>query len=258
MQSKIIDPKVFFMLVFALLQLNSCKKDPCETINCLNGGVCYDGSCDCPDGYSGTQCETYDECFGIVCLNGGVCNDGLCDCPDGYSGTQCETYDDCFGIVCLNNGVCVNGICNCPEGYTGSDCSQQVTPNKIKINKIVVKDFPQTDNNGAGWDLTSGADIYPVIYDQNSNLLYPLNISYYENANPSESYDFDCIPTVDLNDPYNQYSIDLMDYDQTSSDDFMGGLYFTPYNNTNGFPSVLTYSSSINGLSFDLHVTYTW
>jgi hypothetical protein len=211
------------MLVFALLQLNSCKKDPCET---------------------------------VICLNGGICDDGLCDCPDGYSGTQCETYDECFGIVCLNDGVCLNGICNCPDGYAGPDCSQQITPNKIKINKIVVKDFSSTDN-GAGWDLTSGADIYPEIYDPQNNLLYSSS-TYFSDANPQIDYDFDCSPSVDLTDPNAQYTIQLMDYDDIGSDDWMGGLYFTPYYSTNGFPSVLTYSGNTNGLSFDLHVTYTW
>tara|TARA_B100000963_G_scaffold302195_1_gene275035 strand:- start:170 stop:838 length:669 start_codon:yes stop_codon:yes gene_type:complete len=222
MYLKSCNPIIIFLLVFALLQLNSCKKDPCET---------------------------------VICLNGGVCNDGLCDCPDGYSGTQCETYDDCFGIVCLNNGVCVNGICNCPEGYTGSDCSQQVTPNKIKINKIVVKDFPPTDN-GAGWDLISGPDIYPEIYDPQNNLLYSSS-TYFPDADPQIDYDFDCSPSVDLTDPNAQYIFQLMDYD-TGSDDWMGSIGFTPYYSTNGFPSVLTYSVNTNGLSFDLHVTYTW
>jgi len=37
-----------------------------------------------------TSCTT-DKCKELVCANGGVCNDGVCLCPSGYTGTQCET-----------------------------------------------------------------------------------------------------------------------------------------------------------------------
>ena len=35
----------------------SCVKDPCSGVNCLNGGSCNSGSCICPAGYNGTNCE---------------------------------------------------------------------------------------------------------------------------------------------------------------------------------------------------------
>lgn len=34
---------------------------PCDRVECLNGGVCHDGTCDCPDGYSGRSCQTKEE-----------------------------------------------------------------------------------------------------------------------------------------------------------------------------------------------------
>lgn len=34
------------------------KEDPCLAIECLNGGVCEDGSCNCEAGYEGTLCTT--------------------------------------------------------------------------------------------------------------------------------------------------------------------------------------------------------
>ena len=36
----------------------SCKKDACNTVNCLNGGSCAGGICSCPVGWTGTFCET--------------------------------------------------------------------------------------------------------------------------------------------------------------------------------------------------------
>lgn len=46
-------------VAFSLLTITSCtKKDKCETTICRNGGTCYDGSCTCPTGYTGSDCST--------------------------------------------------------------------------------------------------------------------------------------------------------------------------------------------------------
>lgn len=209
------------ILLSAVLSLASCKKDPCDDITCLNGGACIDGSCNCPEGYSGAQCETFDACFNVVCLNG---------------------------------GDCVNGACVCPEGYTGADCSQQITPSKIRISRIEVTRFPATDN-GAGWDFTSGPDIYPIIA-KNNNLLweYP---SFIQNADPSTNHSFDVNPVFDLESPNDQYAISLYDYDDFDNDDFMGGILFTPYSSNNKFPSTFTLDAG-GDVAFKVYVSYVW
>lgn len=53
------------MLIVAALFGNGCKKenggpfkkDPCKDKICLNGGYCEDGTCVCPQGYTGTDCS---------------------------------------------------------------------------------------------------------------------------------------------------------------------------------------------------------
>lgn len=53
--------KKFFQLVVicgALATMNACNnQDACEDTNCQNGGICVEGDCVCPDGFSGPNCE---------------------------------------------------------------------------------------------------------------------------------------------------------------------------------------------------------
>ncbi len=41
-----------------LIYTSSCKKSTCSGVVCQNGGSCNNGSCTCPSGYSGTNCQT--------------------------------------------------------------------------------------------------------------------------------------------------------------------------------------------------------
>jgi hypothetical protein len=40
-----------------LTSLTSCQNDPCEAIECQNGGSCNEGVCECPEGYEGAFCQ---------------------------------------------------------------------------------------------------------------------------------------------------------------------------------------------------------
>jgi len=162
--------------------------------------------------------------------------------------------DPCDSTVCHNGGYCANGQCVCPQGYTGADCSQQVTPTQMRITKIEVTRFPATDG-GAGWDLTSGPDIYPTLSLGSSTIWS--SPTYYQNANPSNVYEFIPNPAIVLNSPISQYTIRLYDYDDLDADDFMGGINFTPYNSTGGFPSVRTIDAG-GSVAFKLTYTYSW
>ena len=42
---------------FAATVYSSCNRDLCKTIVCANGGICNGGSCTCPLGFDGTNCE---------------------------------------------------------------------------------------------------------------------------------------------------------------------------------------------------------
>ncbi len=49
-----------YLCLFALPFFTSCHQgdpvDLCETLVCLNDGVCANGKCNCPDGYTGVDC----------------------------------------------------------------------------------------------------------------------------------------------------------------------------------------------------------
>ncbi len=161
----------------------------------------------------------------------------------------------CFGITCLNGGHCVNGDCDCPTQWTGPDCGNQKTPSSILIDKIIVNHFPPTDN-GAGWDLTSGADIYVKVYTESETLIYK-HASFYQNADPNQPHSFTISPPISITNTSGRYIVRLYDNDGTSSDDYIAGIIFNIYSNTNGFPSKMRFDAGA-GFDFDMEVRYNF
>ena len=99
------------VVLCTVLSTQSCK-DECKGVVCQNEGICDDGTCDCPEGFLGANCEIQDPCFGITCENEGTCIDGTCECLDGYIGTSCENFDLTQVQVLLDGGITPEELLN--------------------------------------------------------------------------------------------------------------------------------------------------
>lgn len=124
--------------LFCNQDLNYCTNHrPCK-----NGATCFNTapgsySCQCPPGFSGTNCEIInDTCATTPCRNGGTCLDTgddnfVCQCPSGYTGQYCEiSGQSCIDRPCVNGASCIDTAtgyrCECHAGYEGTNCERPV------------------------------------------------------------------------------------------------------------------------------------
>lgn len=132
--------------------------------------------------------------------------------------------------TCLNGGTCVDGKCQCVGLWTGENCETQLPPTLIQVAAISLTSFPATDN-GAGWDLTSGPDVYVIVKADGQVILNTSN-DWRQNATFIETWQTPFL--VDF--AYANITIELWDFDDLDSDDFMGSVAGKIYNDTNNFP----------------------
>ncbi|XP_071959934.1 uncharacterized protein [Antedon mediterranea] len=143
-----------FMLIGLCIESSRCQvtqpavSPECNVETCLNGGSCAPVElgklCDCPQGFTGSSCETIADCINTprYCENGATCIPGIeglpvtCQCLPGFKGDQCETFS-CEAGTCQNQGTCYTEpeflkdgkICNCSPLFTGTYCEVRVDCN---------------------------------------------------------------------------------------------------------------------------------
>jgi Notch-like protein len=118
--------------------IDDSQPDLCffSTCACIKPVVEY--TCDCENGYNGTNCEEdINECDPDPCQNSAVCSESgtnisvalavyHCECASGYSGTNCETIDDPCQLATCNSGECLTTIIMQPYNTFVEDIDQTI------------------------------------------------------------------------------------------------------------------------------------
>lgn len=158
-----------------------------------------------------------------------------------------NTFGPCENINCLNGGYCLDGNCQCPVGYTGQFCETEIVPYALSITKVRVVSYPNTDS-GAGWDLTSGPDVY-VAYGSSC---CSGSTAWIQNAGQNLSFNVNWY----ISNPQAQFTIWTVDYDDFESDDIIGGITFVPRAFDNGLPNQISLSAGNINYVLDVNWLY--
>lgn len=198
-------------VIGSMLYFQSCDNS-CDSVECLNGGTCTDGACDCPSGFGGDNCETYLTCevLSPLCPANSTCDidggEAACFCNAGYEGASCDTLtrsfytngntfytplDVCtvggpvtvgqtftYSAVKFSNGGTADEFIM--EGFGGFDTP--VINVKGKINGL--NTFTVASQTQAGWGLSvaSQANINGTLNRTTNKVTLPYKITYDDNT----------------------------------------------------------------------------
>ena len=132
-------------------------------------------------------------------------------------------------------------------------------PTKLQINSITLKSYPPTRNDGTGWDPSDGPDLYIELTDSDES--FSLKTGYYSDVIKSNlplNYTKNFPWTLfSLN---SEYIIKVMDYETLTSDEFVGGYYFTAKNKIpndgSKYPDSITLSNTTSEIELVLNVEW--
>lgn len=103
------------------------------------------------------------------------------------------------------------------------DVSQRFT--QVRVTKATVQEMPFTNDQGQGWDFSSGPEVYFTAFDSSDQRLVTSN--YHQDVAPSElPISFEGADFL-IDDFSEEYRVFLVDYDAASGDDSIGGIIFT-------------------------------
>lgn len=133
--------------VCTLLSISACKEDACESVNCQNNGTCVDGTCECPIGFVGPNCQ---------CPSNSTYNSAAntCDCIAGYEGSDCNTEERLkfLGVYLSSSEVCT---------LTGTAPNYQITVTSAAsgISNVVINNLYIANSTSVLQATVSGSTI---------------------------------------------------------------------------------------------------
>jgi hypothetical protein len=161
-----------------------------------------------------------------------------------------KNEDDCDSIVCGPNKSCIEGVCRCDPGV---NCLPG--PEQIEITKIEILRFPENNVNSNNWDINGKPDLFLTVY-QSINPIYKLNTVIQE-AESDSIYSIENISTAIMLNFNEQHVISLYDDDGNLTDEFIGAVLFTPYNETTEAKPSTKIIDTNGDVAFKLHLKYS-
>jgi hypothetical protein len=202
----------FLLLVLFSIAWSGCSKDKedtstnqsgvCDGITCLNGGECVNGNCDCPEGYTGSDCGQLDLDVSItvhsITISGYPTTDNGYAWDDPLIGSSTPP-DVQWRFVRPDDTVISGGLFNdatAPSLYY-SNTSLPFTipmPDIDETNTIVIYDVDDLDASDTGssddfmggWDFTPETFIddalnpFPstIVLGSGNDIIFTLDVSY--------------------------------------------------------------------------------
>lgn len=132
---------------------------------------------------------------------------------------------------------------------------------KVTVTKITITQMPFTKPSGAGWDPTSGPDVFVNISDSVSVVKYNGSANVFSNATSSSlPIWFNTVPNyVNNNNFYVARYVDVWDDDSPLANDYIGFIYFRLADYItlpNPYPSSINISNSTTGISATLDLIW--
>ncbi len=167
-------------------------------------------------------------------------------------------HDPCKKQPCNNGGTCSKGLCECTEGWGGLDCSEEQTPSKMYITKIVLLHYTGSKPGGLSWDSLDAADIY--LYFIKNGFGGPIYTSQtIQNANSNISYEFIPSNPVKIDKPLDNYIINLWDNDGGwPKDELIASGSFVPYIKGEKFPKKVFKELSWGQMTAKVEIYYDY
>lgn len=166
----------FFVYTSIFLVLIACSKDPNDPYgNSNNNGNGNESPCEV-----------------ITCLNGGICINGLCDCPDGYSGPECGQLD--LDVTIRINQIVIsgypqtNGNSAWDDPFLGSSTTADVSFRIIRPSGSIFNSATYFPNALGG----------PITFISTSGLPFVISSNDVDNAHTFQVMDLDDIDSSDL------------------------------------------------------------
>lgn len=130
-------------------------------------------------------------------------------------------------------------------------------PSKMKIDKLVLLDYPPTDSSGGGWDYSNGPDIYWKLMNEEETTTYFTSGIFNDAIYNNLPFTFTNGLPYTITDLAKKYSFEFYDYDYLDADDNINYQYYCIIRPSDfiDYPSLIHFD---NGeMKFDLYVTWS-